>query len=67
VLFAHTETCGFGHRSRHRTPISSSFSIRGLHGDHSIELLSEGRDAVAYGLPDCVILEAEIGVGKNIT
>ncbi len=23
-LFAHAEACGFGHRSRHRTPISGS-------------------------------------------
>ena len=66
-MFAHTETYGLGHRSRLRTPISSSFLIRELHGGHSIELLSEGRDAVAYGLPDRVLLEAEIGVGKTIT
>ena len=27
-LFAHAEACGFGHRSRHRTPISGSLKVR---------------------------------------
>jgi ATP adenylyltransferase len=27
-LFAHAEACGFGHRSRHRTPISGSTKVR---------------------------------------
>ena len=27
-LFAHAEACGFGHRSRHRTPISGSIKVR---------------------------------------
>ena len=29
-LFAHAEACGFGHRSRHRTPISGSIKVRVL-------------------------------------
>jgi hypothetical protein len=29
-LFAHAEACGFGHRSRHRTPISGSINVRVL-------------------------------------
>ena len=29
-LFAHPEACGFGHRSRHRTPISGSIKVRVL-------------------------------------
>ena len=29
-LFAHAEACGFGHRSRHRTPISGSLKVRVL-------------------------------------
>jgi hypothetical protein len=29
-LFAHTEACGFGHRSRHRAPISGSIKVRVL-------------------------------------
>jgi hypothetical protein len=29
-LFAHAEACGFGHRSRHRTPISGSIKYRVL-------------------------------------
>ena len=29
-LFAHAEACGFGHRKRHRTPISGSIKIRVL-------------------------------------
>ena len=28
--FAHAEACGFGHRSRHRTPISGSIKVRVL-------------------------------------
>ena len=30
MLFAHAEACGFGHRSRHRTPISGSIKVRVL-------------------------------------
>jgi hypothetical protein len=30
VLFAHAEACGFGHRNRHRTPISGSIKVRVL-------------------------------------
>jgi|LakMenE18May11ns_1017448.scaffolds.fasta_scaffold9579212_1 hypothetical protein len=30
LLFAHAEACGFGHRKRHRTPISGSIKIRVL-------------------------------------
>jgi hypothetical protein len=29
-LFAHAKACGFGHRSRHRTPISGSIKVRVL-------------------------------------
>jgi len=29
-LFAHAEACGFGHRSRHRTPVSGSIKYRVL-------------------------------------
>ena len=29
-LFAHAEACGFGHRSRHRTPVSGSIKVRVL-------------------------------------
>ena len=29
-MFAHAEACGFGHRSRHRTPISGSIKVRVL-------------------------------------
>jgi len=29
-LFAHAEACGFGHRCRHRTPISGSINVRVL-------------------------------------
>jgi len=29
-MFAHAEACGFGHRSRHRTPISGSIKARVL-------------------------------------
>jgi hypothetical protein len=29
-LFAHAEACGFGHRSRHRNPISGSIKYRVL-------------------------------------
>ena len=29
-MFAHAEACGFGHRSRHRTPISGSIKYRVL-------------------------------------
>jgi hypothetical protein len=32
-LFAHAEACGFGHRSRHRTPISGSIKDRVLTRD----------------------------------
>ena len=33
-LFAHAEACGFGHRSRHRTPISGSIKYPGGHPCH---------------------------------
>jgi hypothetical protein len=34
VLFAHAKACGFGHRSRHRTPISGSIKYPGGHPCH---------------------------------
>lgn len=61
-----SEACSFGHRFRHRSPISKSVNDRGLTRGrdrcNGIELLSEGRDAVADRLPDRVLLEARIGL-----